>query len=186
MSNVSFFENVLKEDFCRFLLRDSLENLTSRREMWRSNLTWDSAVVRASSIVLVRAYNDLLKDSILNQLLNSKVIQHKKYVVLNYAWTKLSYIPWHNDGTHDSAVTVYLNETWHRDWGGIYLFREEETGTIRGYIPKFNSAVTNDAHTLHSTTIMSTDAETPRITLQLFSARTTDNDAAENVTDIGS
>ena len=45
MSSVSFFENVFPEDFCKFLLRDSLENLRSGREMWRSNLTWDPAAV---------------------------------------------------------------------------------------------------------------------------------------------
>jgi hypothetical protein len=171
MSSVSFFENVFQEDFCRFLLRDCLENLRSGREIWRSNLTWEPAVVRASSLVLVRTYGDLLKNFILSQLLNAKVIQHKEYVVMNYAWTKLSYIPWHSDKMYDDAVTVYLNETWHRDWGGIYLFSDDETSTIRGYIPKFNSAVKNGAHTLHSTTIMSTDAEIPRITLQLFSPR---------------
>ena len=131
MSSVSFFENVFPEDFCKFLLRDSLENLRSGREMWRSNLTWDPAVVRASSPILLRTYNDLLKNSILKQLLDSKVIQHKEYLVLNYACTKLSYIPWHSDKLYDNAVTVYLNETWDRDWGGIYLFRDEETATIR-------------------------------------------------------
>lgn len=171
MSSVSFFENVFPEDFCKFLLRDSLENLRSGREMWRSNLTWDPAVVRASSPILLRTYNELLKNSILKQLLDSKVIQHKEYTVLNYACTKLSYIPWHSDKLYDNAVTVYLNETWDRDWGGIYLFRDEEAATIRGYIPKFNSAIKNDARTLHSTTIMSSDAEIPRITLQLFSPK---------------
>jgi len=170
MSTVSFFENVFQEDFCRFLLRDCVETIRSGRETWRSNLTWDPAVVRASSPVLVRTCSDLLKNSILDQLLSAKVIRHKEYLVMNYAGTKLSYIPWHSDKVYADALTVYLNETWHRDWGGIYLFSDEETATIRGYIPKFNSAVKNDAHTLHSTTIVAPDAEIPRITLQLFSS----------------
>jgi Rps23 Pro-64 3,4-dihydroxylase Tpa1-like proline 4-hydroxylase len=126
--------------------------------------------VKASSPVLVRPYNDLLKNSILNQLLKNNVIKHTDYSVMNFVWTKLSYIPWHDDPAASSAITVYLNEKWHRDWGGIYLFSENEGEQIRGYIPKFNSAVKSESRVMHATTIISSDAETPRITVQLFSS----------------
>ena len=87
---------------------------------------------------------------------------------MNFVWTKLSYILWHNDPTASSAITVYLNEIWHKDWGGIYLFNESDGEQIRGYIPKFNSAVKNDSRIMQATTIVSSDAETPRITVQLY------------------
>jgi hypothetical protein len=169
MPGVEFFENVFQEQFCRFLLCESLELLRSRHCVWRSNLQWNPDVVKASSPVLVRPYNDLLKNSILNQLLKNKIIKHKEYHVMNFVWTKLSYIPWHSDPGESSAITVYLNEKWHEDWGGIFLFREKESEQIKGYIPKFNSAVKNESGIMHATTIVSSDAETPRITIQLFS-----------------
>jgi Rps23 Pro-64 3,4-dihydroxylase Tpa1-like proline 4-hydroxylase len=171
VSGVLYFENVFPEDLCRFLLHDALETLRSGQECWRSNLQWHSGVVRASSPVLVRTYNDLVKKAVLDQLLKEKVIEHQEFVVMNYVWSKLGYIPWHNDESHETAVTVYLNDNWNENWGGIYLYRDSETGGIGGYTPKFNSAVRNDANTWHSTTIISSDAEIPRITLQLFSSK---------------
>jgi hypothetical protein len=178
MPSAEFFENVFEDKFCRFLLRESLVILHSNQLVWTTNLRWDPKVVKASAPVLVRPYNDLLKDKILNQLLKKEIIKHKEYDVMNYVWTRLSYIPWHNDGHVRSAITIYLNENWHKDWGGIFLFMEKESEQIKGYIPKFNSAVRNESGIMHSTTIISSDAEAPRITIQLFSALSMSGSAA--------
>src|SRR5205807_392777 len=93
----------------------------------------------------------------------------KNYHVMNYVWTRLSYIPWHNDGARGTAITIYLNEYWDPDWGGIYLFHtEREPTNIKGYLPKFNTAVKNNNTVSHSTTMISMDAQIPRVTIQLF------------------
>jgi Rps23 Pro-64 3,4-dihydroxylase Tpa1-like proline 4-hydroxylase len=110
-----------------------------------------------------------MSELILQKLLDNGVINDKTYIVMNYVWTKLSYIPWHNDTTYTSAITIYLNEYWDPDWGGIFLYHTEtEQKNIKGYIPKFNTAIKNSRKVYHSTTIISMDAETPRVTVQLF------------------
>jgi Rps23 Pro-64 3,4-dihydroxylase Tpa1-like proline 4-hydroxylase len=88
---------------------------------------------------------------------------------MNYVWTRLSYIPWHNDAASRIAITIYLNEYWDPDWGGIFLYSTDiEPRNIKGYVPKFNTAIKNNNKILHSTTMISMDAKSPRITIQLF------------------
>jgi Rps23 Pro-64 3,4-dihydroxylase Tpa1-like proline 4-hydroxylase len=168
VNGISIYENVLEEQFCKFLLKNSLQELSSGKEFSRSNLHWEPNIVKASTLVLVRDYNEILKKMILSQLLKKSIIDNCDYVVMNYAWSKLSYIPWHNDGHRKTAITIYLNEIWDENWGGIFLYKDKKTNHIKGYIPKFNTAIKNDSHVIHSTTMVSLDAEVPRITIQIF------------------
>jgi Rps23 Pro-64 3,4-dihydroxylase Tpa1-like proline 4-hydroxylase len=110
-----------------------------------------------------------MSNLILQQLYERGVIGDKNYHVMNYVWTRLSYIPWHHDDTRRNAITVYLNEWWDPNWGGIYLYRTgNDANDIRGYLPKFNTAIKNSNTLVHSTTMISPDAEAPRVTVQLF------------------
>ena len=171
--DIVFYDNVLKESFCKYLLQDSLQNLSSSREFSRSNFHWQSEIVRMSAPVLVRDYDTKMSALILQQLHDRGVVDdknYKNYHVMNYIWTRLSYIPWHNDQAYISAITIYLNEYWDPNWGGIYLYRtrEEARQNIKGYLPKFNTAVKNNNRVSHSITMISMDAASPRVTIQLF------------------
>jgi hypothetical protein len=163
MEDIEFYENVFREDFCKFLFRNSLQNLSSGRGFARSNFQWQPEIVRASAAVLIRDYDvhdQKLSNIILQQLYDKGVIDDKNYAVMNYVWTRLSYIPWHNDGRRRNAITIY--------------YTDMERKNIKGYLPKFNTAVKNNDKISHSTTMISMDAESPRVTIQLF-AKAEDN-----------
>jgi hypothetical protein len=180
MEDIEFYEGVFKDEFCKFLFQDSLQKLSSGREFTRSNFQWQPKIVRASAAVLVRDYDTKLAAIILQQLNDKGVINDKNYSVMNYVWTRLSYIPWHNDNHRRNAITVYLNENWHADWGGIFLYAEDsERRKIKGYVPRFNTAVKNNSKIQHSTTMISMDAESPRVTIQLF-AKGDDTQSPQN------
>jgi hypothetical protein len=164
---VELFDNVFDPQFCTFLLRESQAKLAHGREFSRSNYQWNSNIVRASLPVLVRDYDDSLSDIILSQLIKRGVIETNKFAVMNYAWSRLSYIPWHDDPDHETAVTVYLNDRWDHDWGGIFLY-VNNAAQICGHLPRFNTCVRNSGHVLHSTTMVTPDADGPRLTLQIF------------------
>jgi Rps23 Pro-64 3,4-dihydroxylase Tpa1-like proline 4-hydroxylase len=172
VEDIAFYENVFAEAFCKYLFRDSLQKLSSGREFARSNFQWQPQIVKASAAVLVRDYDEVISAVILQQLHDKGIIDDKNgnnYHVMNYIWTKLSYIPWHSDNIYINAITIYLNERWDPDWGGIFLYyTDKESPNIKGYIPKFNTAVKNNNRIAHSTTMISTDAESPRVTVQLF------------------
>jgi Rps23 Pro-64 3,4-dihydroxylase Tpa1-like proline 4-hydroxylase len=173
MQDIMFYDDVLKEQFAKHLLRDSMDNLSSGRGFTHSNFHWSPGIVKASQVVLVRDYEQEMAALILSQLQDRGILDDEEYHVndyhvMNYAWTKLSYIPWHNDPDYKNAITVYLNEHWDRDWGGIYLYVDRETKGIKGYVPQFNSGLKNNSKLDHSTTLISVDAEYPRLTIQVF------------------
>jgi hypothetical protein len=86
---------------------------------------------------------------------------------MGYAGSRLSYTPWHNDPMHALAVTVFLNDVWDRDWGGVFLY-EDGAGAVRGWAPRFNACVRNAGHIWHATSLVTLDAPSPRLTLQPF------------------
>jgi Rps23 Pro-64 3,4-dihydroxylase Tpa1-like proline 4-hydroxylase len=88
----------------------------------------------------------------------------KTHSVIHYM-KKNSGINWHNDGGWKYGATYYLNNKWHKQWGGEFMFKENEG---HGWIPPVgNSLVIVKAPIEHKvnpvlTTIM------PRISVQIF------------------
>jgi hypothetical protein len=165
--DIEFYDSVFNEEFCKYLYRDALKALSSGREFTRSNFQWQPEIVKVSTAVLVRDYDRVMSNIILQQLCDRGVIENHNYHVMNYVWSRLSYIPWHHDDKRRNAITIYLNEYWDHNWGGIYLYYTDPMH-LKGYLPKFNTAIKNSNTLVHSTTIISMDAESPRVTIQLF------------------
>ena len=168
MADFSLFENVFETKFCLWLLNDARKALSETCEFSRSNHHWLPHIVRASAPVLVRDYQPSQAQFILAKLVERGVIEHVNYAVMNYAWSRLSYIPWHRDEHSETAVTIYLNDVWDSDWGGLFLYREEPGQVIRAVAPQFNLAVRNTGNLPHATSMITPDAAEPRFTIQLF------------------
>ena len=168
MHGLDTFENALDEKFCRFLAEQTQTLLRNGDRQWRSNLSWQDGVVRSSHLVLIRECPEAERQLILAQLIKKEIVSTLDYVVMIYAWTKYSYIPWHNDGHKESAITIFLNNKWEEDWGGLFLYKNENE-QILGITPKFNMAIRNKGHVPHAVTMITPDAETLRLTLQIFS-----------------
>ena len=165
--DIEFFDDVFEPRFCRYLLTDAEDKLARGREFARTSLQWHPAVVRSSQPVLVRDYDENISAIILGQLSKRGIISGDAFDVMNYAWLRLSYLPWHNDEIYSVSVTVYLNIYWDSDWGGLFLY-EDQNGLIHGRAPKFNTAVRNNSKVRHSISMIAPDAVTPRLTLQIF------------------
>jgi hypothetical protein len=151
-------------------LANARKSLSESSEFQRSNFHWEEGIRKSSAAVLVRDIEPVLSGLVLDKLLERGVIEHRGYHVMNYAWTRLSYIPWHDDGHVGDAVTIYLNDVWEPDWGGLFLYKNR-ADQIFGHAPSFNCGLRNKGTLPHATTPVSLDAPEPRFTLQLFSAK---------------
>ena len=171
MTGITVYDSVFDQKLCQFLYKNAVEELSHGRSFARSNFHWDKGIVRSSQVVLVRDYDEIMSKVILGALQKRGIIDSDNFDVMNYAWTPLSYIPWHNDAGHQAAITIYLNETWDKNWGGLFLYRDPSDDGIRGVAPRFNTAVKNSANIEHATTMIATDAPEPRMTVQLFPPR---------------
>ena len=83
-----------------------------------------------------------------------------------YIWTKLSYIPWHNDHHVNGALTVYLNNYWDINWGGYFMYKNQNN-EINAIKPETNLGVLQLEGVEHSVSTVNVNAEN-RITLQTF------------------
>ncbi|GAA4051313.1 2OG-Fe(II) oxygenase [Parerythrobacter jejuensis] len=169
MSEIAFFDEALDPAFARALVLDARRQLDQGSREWFTNFTWSEKIRRASHPVLIRTYDPRQVAMICQQLEAKGVIEPgHEWRVTNTAWTRLAYIPWHNDTKHAEAVTVYLNEEWDPDWGGLFLWRDGANGAIHAKEPLFNTALRNSGAVLHATTPVMLDAPEPRFTVQLF------------------
>jgi hypothetical protein len=86
-------------------------------------------------------------------------------------WTNGSGINWHTDMEDRMAATIYLNNSWDLNWGGLLLF-QGENGMNSGWInPHYNRCVWFKSPLWHSVSLISRAAAEPRISIQLFFER---------------
>lgn len=167
-SKIKFYENALDPELCSALYNHSVARIRDPDSTWRTNHWWEHDIVKESHTVLVYNYSDDEANTIMESLIRNGVIDDKNYTVMNYVWTKGSYIPWHMDGHVTEGITVYLNKVWDDDWGGFFLYREQSTDKhLTGIIPKFNMASKNFGKIEHTVTTINPLAEN-RVTLQIF------------------
>ena len=152
--------------------RDVVTGKSGSNYVW-TNQAWDKRIVNDSSIVIcIRLPDHFLKD--LQSILEEKNIFDKNrdlplsvsQSAMIYVWSKNSYIPVHNDGAYNRAVTVYLNESWEYNDGGMFNWFDPSVQEWKNIEPTFNRAVINDSGYLHGITPVK--SSTNRITLQVF------------------
>ncbi|HUQ13123.1 MAG TPA: 2OG-Fe(II) oxygenase [Novosphingobium sp.] len=166
MPGLDLFDDALEPRLARLVI-ETARRWVDESAFDRTNAGWEHAIVRASEPVLIRDFGGPIGETIVAALHQRGVLPHRAYGLMLYAWPPASYIAWHSDGRHDDAVTVYLNPSWDRDWGGLFLY-EDDAGDIRAVLPRFNLALRNSAKLPHATTPVTADAPEPRFTLQLF------------------
>jgi len=91
-----------------------------------------------------------------------------EYDMMWYVWDKGSGINWHNDLPHRFAATIYLNDNWLKEHGGVFLWQENKTYDIHGWLPKANTMVVNDQGEQHYVTPITSNALVCRHTIQIF------------------
>lgn len=87
-----------------------------------------------------------------------------------HIWLPGSQIQWHHDASDDNprlSSTIYINEAWNWNWGGFFIYDHETLG--QGWVyPHPNSMVWFKPPVWHATTMVNNNAETPRLSIQLF------------------
>jgi Rps23 Pro-64 3,4-dihydroxylase Tpa1-like proline 4-hydroxylase len=94
-----------------------------------------------------------LTDEVINQCISSFNLSCR-YIDLYY-WPVNSAISWHNDAAYDASATIYLNSEWHIDWGGYFVWQEEEKlekGFVNAIKPKYNRCIFNGGQIPHAVT----------------------------------
>tara|TARA_R100001510_G_C7532228_1_gene123202 strand:- start:41 stop:538 length:498 start_codon:yes stop_codon:yes gene_type:complete len=163
MDDVIFVKDFLPAD----LILQIKKYIYRERPQTSNHSSWDQRIIKDSARVEIFRLSDTeFKQQVINCYSNYFDINKYSTTYLNYyKWLPGSFIPFHNDDSSSLASTIYLNESWDKDYGGLFLY--EQDTEIKGYVPKYNSAVINKNNVSHSTSIISPTAP-KRETLQIF------------------
>jgi len=159
----NFLDETFIDDFIKNIIKESQEY----KPIWKSNINWGDNIVKNSSLVLAYEINkenlNYIKSKFIE--LNDK-FKDKEIVGHFYIWTKGSYIPMHNDSNYEYGCTIYLNKYWNIDWGGLYIWKENDKLNIEK--PEFNKLIINKGNTKHGTTLLNYNVPEERLTIQIF------------------
>ena len=78
---------------------------------------------------------------------------------------------WHLDSAYPYNGTIYLNEKWDSNDGGVFLYKDSQTKEIKGVEPTYNTMVVNtgtetDPHNWHCVTCIVPGTIKKRVTIQ--------------------
>lgn len=115
-----------------------------------SSLSWGPNVIGDGPPVLIHLIPEQHEIVMTLAGLCEQLFEQKPNNVQFTYWPVNSYIPWHNDGSHKGALTIYINQQWKRDWGGLFMY--DRGNDIRVIVPQPNFGVYVTPGTWHATT----------------------------------
>lgn len=157
---------------CLDIMHD-VDNTLLKEPVWKINKTnWQSHLTRGytGSVYLVdfRDHYAELDKKITWQIQDSghfkNKIDWKSTRLILQVWDTGSGCNWHTDNHCDFACTIYLNDIWKEEWGGILRYRQNDEDKY--LIPETGTMVINHNQAYH----MVTESKAPhfRYTLQCF------------------
>jgi len=150
-TSYNFFSKAVFDE----ILADMNASIASKDALFNSK-QWSDPVVEYSKPIDIKKLDKGQKNyqSIKNQIYET--IGRFPDGIYYYFWGPGSYIPWHSDDIYSSAFTIYMNEGWNYEDGG--LFQYNNNNKIETIIPEANTAVMQTGNIPHSTTILSRHA----------------------------
>ena len=140
---------------------------SSKRLGW-TNMSWDPNLQLKSALVFVTPFDEL--NSTFEKLFKEKdpsldnVFINTQFCV----WGPGSTIPFHDDHHVKFAATVYLNQAWRIEDGGLFIWVNRHTGKLEVIPPTYNMCVINNEQESHHVTNTSFAPDQMRITLQIW------------------
>jgi Rps23 Pro-64 3,4-dihydroxylase Tpa1-like proline 4-hydroxylase len=137
-----------------------------KKNNFRTNYNcWPNYMVIDSDIILIHDIdiNSPIHDKLFN-VVNNKIGRYTNKFMLCF-YMPCSHIPWHNDAHFGSALTIYLNDSWHKNNGGLLHY--EINGEIKSIIPEKNMAIEIITPLKHSVGCLTKNSPV-RVSIQTF------------------
>tara|TARA_B100001113_G_scaffold289353_1_gene245277 strand:+ start:365 stop:850 length:486 start_codon:yes stop_codon:yes gene_type:complete len=154
-------ENALNEDVFSYCKKELESRLQEKESWWVS----EGPYYTGSDIMASRILSETTQ-MITNELKRnirdiSKCNVSAKYMI----WQPNSGINFHNDTGKGYGITIYMNDVWDPDYGGWFVWQDNNTQEWKTILPQRNLMVVNDIQEFHSVTPVS---QQNRFTLQIW------------------
>jgi len=164
---MKLFNNVLSHAVLQECHREREE--FSQQAVWGcSNLRWESGIkIGVTGLCTTARASEQLSRRIID------CIQHivppcDEIMIQHYIWHPHSGISSHSDANHRWGATIYLNETWDMDYGGLFVWQENFTKKLNVVCPEYNTMVLNTQSEPHLVTTISPLSPENRVTIQIW------------------
>lgn len=165
MKHFTVIKNFLDPDTFNKVVSYAMNKWTSSVNSFKTNQHWPQFIIKDSNIILT---HDIEDNDIIKKLSHSlkKVYDYKKInELMIYYYNPGCHIPWHDDAHSNGSVTIYLNDEWDIDHGGLFMYNEGDG--IRAISPEKNMLVFQLGGIPHSVSVLSPRAPV-RVTIQAF------------------
>jgi len=186
---MKIIENVLSEDLfsrCKVECNNKL-----RLNEWQSStIFWNTSLREGiDGCTMTTPTSPQIHDEIENELRSHLPPFPNGLMTQYYVWQPNSGIAMHNDNGKRFGATIYLNDTWHPNSGGWFIWKDNPDFPIQEdsrawhsqkygqariakewntYLPERNCMVLNDQEEYHLVTRVAADGYAIRITMQIW------------------
>lgn len=164
---MKIFRDVLSEQTITAVEQEIIENFS--KYTWSpSGMLWPSYLSTGSSgDILQCEMSAKNKEAVLNDL--KDLIPHTNTHVRICVWNKGASLAMHDDSGWDFGATVYMNRTWNKNLGGVFLYSVDEySDKWNAVFPSFNTMILNTERVPHLVTPISYQATEYRVSLQVW------------------
>lgn len=164
---MKIFNNVLSENLLQEISKEVKDKIQSNS--WgTSEIFWEPSLrLNSTGTVLISDCSDEMQKLVLSELKN-RLPEYSKIFVKYHLWQKGSAISCHEDANYKFGATVYLNDVWDINSGGIFVWRPKDSDIMKAIAPTYNTLVVNDESELHFVTPISYNTNNFRVTIQIF------------------
>jgi hypothetical protein len=169
---MKLFKQVLKPETIDLILEEAQSSFTEN--VWCSSaLSWTDGIrVGSLASAFCKPLSPSHRRRVLEEI-HTTLPPHNKLFVDIYVWPPGACISEHDDSRHLWGATIYLNEDWHVNYGGIFLWFDEKTQEWKMKVPEYNTLMLNDEQERHLITPVTYATRYLRYTLQIFAAQET-------------
>ena len=165
---MKIIKNVLSEDLFSRCKKEVNQKL-SKNEWSSSVIIWEPGLregIVGSTIAAMTSeeiHNDIVKELAphLPPFPDGLMTQY-------YIWQPHSGIAMHDDRGRRFGATIYLNETWHPNSGGWFIWEDKDTREWNTVLPTKNMMVLNSSKEKHLVTSIAPDGVAIRVTIQIW------------------
>lgn len=168
---MKIFKNFISEETYKICYDDLISKLSL--ESWAyTALKWKEPRVLngVTGSVLSSTLSKHVYEILHNQFsLVMDLTPFNQIVMEYYIWQPNSGLALHNDAVYNMASTIYLNENWNVDYGGIFMWKENNYDELfKAVCPTKNMMILNDEHQQHMVTTVSPLSPDLRSTIQVW------------------
>jgi hypothetical protein len=162
---------IIKDILSESLFNECIDELNIKKSLdcWRNNyFTWNRDLINNPGCCLASLVSENLRTKLLFEL-ERFLLPYEKCVVQFQLFHPISSLAMHADNNLKFGATLYLNEFWNINDGGLFVWHDKVLNDLKVFAPVKNAFVLNDNQEWHMVTALGVNSPV-RSSIQFFAS----------------